>query len=189
MFAQPPGWGPWNRRQWAHGVAAHIAGLPLGAVGIGLVWHVLGGLIYRPPLWVLGVLALGLALPAARLVPVHLEGSSWRVPQAWGRLGHAGFSGVFGACLGTGLATALASPGLYLLVAWGVAAPAWSAVWPAFLAFGLGRVIPFTVIAVLADRRTTDPAEPMIEVEEITERLAPAEAALLTLLAAAFLLS
>jgi hypothetical protein len=179
VIASPPGWGPWTRPHWTAGVATHVVGLLIGAIGIAWIWWQVGGLVARPPLWALGVLALVLALTVVRVLPLHLEGSPWRVPRSWGALGHAGYSGVFGAALGTGLATALASPALYLLIAWGIAAPSWSAVWPIFLAFGIGRAAPFIAIAVKADRDSSDPFEALERVASKAASLAPAEAFLL----------
>jgi hypothetical protein len=140
----------------------HILGLLGGAIVGGAGWHLLGVLIGHPPRWMLGALAAAMAVVAAGLLPVHLDGSRWRVPREWSDLGSVWYAGIFGAALGTGLVTALASPGLYVLFAWGLTAATWSAVWPVFLAFGIGRVLPFATIglrAYIRERRVTNIGE------------------------------
>jgi hypothetical protein len=173
---------------WAGGVAVHPIGLVLGALITGAFGFGLGMLLH-PPLWTLSVLAIPLAVISAGLAGVKLEGSPWRVPGKWSRMGHILDSGVFGVMVGMGVATALASPALYLLLAWSVAAPSWAAVWPVFLAFGLGRALPFLTLALRAYRRGTDVGEELDEMTALTPRLGLVEAALLVSLAVLFAIS
>ncbi|GII97101.1 hypothetical protein [Sinosporangium siamense] len=188
MIASPPGWGPWNRKTWLTGILAHVAGLPVGAVGSALIWHGIGNLIgHIPPVW-LGVISLALAAVVSGLLPIALDGSSWRVPRSWGAWEHGPYAGVFGVALGTGFVTALASPALYLVMAWGIASPEWSATWPVFLAFAVGRAIPFIFITVAAARRKEDPADPLERASPYIQKLAFVEAMLLAGLSIVFLL-
>jgi hypothetical protein len=178
-------------------MVGHVLGLPVGALLGATGWHLAGGLVGHPPRWVVGALAAVLAAVALRLLPVHLEGSPWRVPREWSQLGRVTYAGIFGAALGTGLATALASPALYALFAWGLVAPAWSAVWPVFLAFALGRAVPFGAIGLAGYRHARDVPDVTrdftrinADVQGMLRRLsgllptlAPVEAALLAALA------
>ncbi len=169
------------------GLAGHSVGLLAGAVGVAAAWHWLGTLAGHPPRWALGLLAVLLALVAGELLPLRLPGSPWRVPRSWGRLGHVGYASVFGIALGTGLATALPSPGLYALVAWGLAAPGWPAVWPVFGAFAAGRAVPLLVVAAHADRRRGHPDQELETASRIASRLSPAESMLFAALAVIWL--
>jgi hypothetical protein len=168
------------------GLVSFALGTVAGAIAVAGAWHAAGAALH-PPRWALGLLTLLLALVTARLLPLRLPGSPWRVPRSWGALGHVAYSGVFGAALGTGLATALPSAGLYALVGWGLVAPAWTAVWPVFGAFALGRVLPVLLIAVQAERRGTYPDLVMDRARTLTTFLRPAECLLLAALAAALL--
>jgi cytochrome c biogenesis protein CcdA len=134
-------------------MATHVLGLPVGALLAGAGWHQLGVHIGHPPEWALGGLLLVLALMAVRLLPVELEGSPWRVPREWANWGRVWYGWIFGASLGTGLATKLTSPALYGLFAWGVVGDSYGQIWPAFAAFALGRAVPFAALGVAAYRR------------------------------------
>jgi hypothetical protein len=186
VTAPPPGWGQWNRTTWKLGLAAYALGTLVGAFAAAGAWHALGAVL-APPRWALGLLAVVLALVTARLLPLRLPGSPWRVPRSWGALGHLAYSAVFGAALGTGLVTALPSPGLYALVGWGLGAPAWGTVWPVFLAFGLGRALPVLLLAVQAARQGTYPDAALDRATTMTAFLRPAECLLLAALAVALL--
>ncbi len=167
----------------------HVIGLIAGASATGVLGFVIGDTLRHPPQWILGALALALAAFGARLVSVKLEGSRWRVPGHWARLGHIGDSAAFGFMVGTGVATALASPGFYLVAAWGLAAPEFSAVWPVFAAFGAGRAAPFLTAGVRAFRRGNDVGVELDNLVGYTSRLGLAEAVLLTALAPILLMS
>lgn len=187
MIAAPPGWGR-SKASWLRGVAAFLLGLALGALGIAAGWQLLSAATGRPPRWALAVLAALLALVAGKVLALHLPGSPLRVPRSWARLGHTGYSAVFGMALGTGVTTALPSPGLYALIAWGLFAPSWSAVWPVFLAFSLGRAVPFLLLAIHA-ARTNQFADHALDRARVSAALlAPAEATVLAALATVWLL-
>lgn len=178
-------------------MVTHVVGLPLGALLGAAGWHLIGDLVGHPPRWVVGGLAAALAVVALKLLPIHLDGSPWRVPREWSQLGRVTYAGIFGAALGTGLATALASPALYVLFAWGLAAPTWLAVWPVFLAFALGRAVPFAAIGLTGylrardvddvtrsyNRIDTDVRGSLHRLNAALPALAPVEAALLLVLA------
>jgi cytochrome c biogenesis protein CcdA len=191
VIATPPGWGPHPRARWLGGILTHVLGLPVGALAAAAGWHLVGVHIGHPPRWLLGVLLLALALVAVRLVPVELEGSPWRVPREWANWGRVWYGWIFGASLGTGLATKLTSPALYGLFAWGVTADSYGQLWPAFAAFALGRAVPFAVLGLTAYRRARglDLDRSLNQVNEAVQvalldtndrvrRLAPLEAAL-----------
>ncbi|HCT75468.1 MAG TPA: hypothetical protein DGT23_02520 [Micromonosporaceae bacterium] len=164
-----------------------MAGLLLGASVTGVAGFLLGELLIHSPLWTLGVLAIVMAVIAAGIFGIKLEGSRWRVPGRWSRMGHIGDSGVFGLMVGTGVATALASPGFYVVLAWSLAATEYSAVWPVFLAFGIGRALPFLTIAARAYWHDRDVGEVLDPFTRITGRLGLPEALLLTALASMWL--
>jgi hypothetical protein len=183
------------------GILVHIVGLLVGAILAGAGWHLLGVLVGHPPRWVFGIVTAAMAVVAAGLLPIHLDGSRWRVPREWSDLGRVWYAGIFGAALGTGLVTALASPGLYAVFAWGLTAATWSAVWPVFLAFGLGRALPFATIglgAYVRARRVSSIRDSFTRIDAEVQavlhrfnarvaRLAPAEAVIAAAVAALFL--
>jgi hypothetical protein len=79
---------------------------------------------------------------------VRFPSSTWQVPRTWAQRGWVTFTASFGAILGAGILTRIASPGFYVVLAWGLSAPDWDAIWPPFLAFGLARAAPSLVIAL-----------------------------------------
>jgi hypothetical protein len=188
VTAWPPGRGPGNRRKWLFAAGAHVLGLPAGAMGAAFVWTAVGTVVPDLPGWPLAVLAAGLALITSPLVSLQLRGSPWRIPREWSRFGDVAYAGIFGVALGTGMATALASPGLYLLVAWGVVAGSWHLVWPVFLAFAVGRALPFAVIVARVWRHGEQPFADLHRMNEWTQPLATPEAVLLATLAGIFAL-
>jgi cytochrome c biogenesis protein CcdA len=172
-------------------MATHVLGLPVGALLAGAGWHQLGVHIGHPPEWALGGLLLVLAVVAVRLLPVELEGSPWRVPREWANWGRVWYGWIFGASLGTGLATKLTSPVLYGLFAWGVVGDSYARICPAFAAFAVGRAIPFAVLGVAAYRRARgldldrhlnrvneDVQLALLATNDLVRRLAPLEAGL-----------
>jgi hypothetical protein len=169
------------------GVIGHVLGIVGGALAAAAGWHVLGAFLGHPPRSVLGALAAVLTLVAARLLPVRLRGSPWRVPRTWSHLGHMPYAVVFGLALGTGMATALASPALYLVIAWGLTATNWAAVWPVFLAFGIGRAAPFMAISVHALRHRVLPNNALARGESIVPGAALAEGLILAFVVAPLL--
>jgi hypothetical protein len=183
VAASPPGWGSSGYRQWIAGMAVHLLGLFAGALALAAVLFGAGELVLHPPLWTLAALAAALALVAARVVPLELSGSRWRVPQAIGRLGPVSYVGAFGVALGTGVATRAGSPATYAMVAWGLVAPRWALVWPVFAAFAAGRALGFLAVAARSWRRGTYSAEQLWPVVSLARRLWPVEAALLAMLA------
>lgn len=188
VAASPPGWGSSGYPQWIARLAVHVLGLFAGAIAVGALLFAAGELVLHPPLWTVGVVAAALALVAARLVPVPLGGSRWRVPQEWARFGPVGYAGAFGVALGTGVATRIGSPATYALLAWGVAAPEWGLVWPGFAVFAAGRAAPFLAIAARSHRRGTYTGDQLGPVVALAGRLWPVEAVVLAALAAGLLL-
>jgi hypothetical protein len=186
VTAPPPGWGQWNRTSWRRGLAAYALGTLLGAAAAAGIWYALGTPVHLPR-WLLGLLMILLALVTARLLPLRLPSSPWRVPRSWGVLGHVAYSAVFGAALGTGLATALPSAGLFAMIGWSLTTPGWAMVWPVFLAFGLARALPTLLIAARAARRGIDPETALDQAMTATTFLRPAECLLLAALAVALL--
>ncbi|MGW4474362.1 hypothetical protein ACWENQ_32220 [Nonomuraea sp. NPDC004354] len=185
MIASPPVRGREQLKAFA--VAAYAAGLPLGALATATTGYLLGEVTGGLPAWALGGVALVLALVAGGLLPVRLEGSPWRVPRHWAALGPVPYAGVFGVALGTGLATALSSPGLYLLVLWPLGAPNW---WPAvlpFLGVAAGRAFPLVLIAARSFSRGRHPSADLRRFSGWAGRLDVAETVILIILAAVWI--
>lgn len=183
VTATPPGRGLSAYPQWIARLAVHVLGVFTGALAVAALLFAAGELTLRPPLWIVGALAVGLALVAARVLPVSLSGSRWRVPQEWARFGPVGYAGAFGVALGTGVATRIGSPAMYAVLAWGLAAPQWSLVWPAFAAFAAGRAVPFLAIAARSQRRGTYTADQLGMFSGLVGRLWLVESAVLAALA------
>ena len=131
------------------------------------------------PVAPVGVLALLLAPVAAGLGGLRLEGSPWRVPRSWTALGPVGYAGAFGLALGTGVLTALTSPAAYVLLAWLATGPSGTAALAVALAYAAGRTVPVLVIAAVARRRDTHPAELVAAAGARIPRLGAVEAAVL----------
>ena len=189
VAASPPGRGSPGYPQWIVRLAVHVLGLFAGALAVAALLYAAGELGAHPPLWTVGLLAAGLALVAARVVPVTLGGSRWRVPQEWARFGDVGYAGAFGVALGTGVATRIGSPATFAVLAWGLAAPEWGLVWPGFAAFAAGRAVPFLAVAARSHHHGTYSADELGAFSGLAGRLWPIEAALLAALAAWLLLA
>jgi cytochrome c biogenesis protein CcdA len=183
-------------------MATHVLGLPAGALLAAAGWHQLGVHVGHPPRWALAGLLPALALVAVRLVPVELEGSPWRVPREWANWGRTWYGWIFGAALGTGLATKLTSPALYAVFGWGLVGDSYAHIWPVFAAFALGRAVPFTALGAAAYRRARgldldrhlnqvneDVQLTLLATNDRVRALAPLEAAIAVLIAAFLLFS
>lgn len=188
VAASPPGWGSSGYPQWIAQLAAHVLGLFAGALALGALLFAAGELIWHPPPWTVGVLAALLVLVTARMAPVTLPGSRWRVPQDWARLGSVGYAGAFGMALGLGVVTRVGSPAMYAVLAWGVAAPEWNLAWPVFVVFAAGRTVPFLAVATRSYRQGTYSGDQLEPVAGFVRRLWPVEGILLAVLAAGLLL-
>jgi len=188
VAASPPGWGSSGYPQWIAQLAAHVFGLFAGALALGALLFAAGELIWHPPPWTVGVLAALLVLVTARMAPVTLPGSRWRVPQDWARLGSVGYAGAFGMALGLGVVTRVGSPAMYAVLAWGVAAPEWNLAWPVFVVFAAGRTVPFLAVATRSYRQGTYSGDQLEPVAGFVRRLWPVEGILLAVLAAGLLL-
>lgn len=95
-----------------HGLAT-LVGSSVLFVGLHAVSPVRGnsfGLV------LLAVIAMLCALFVLPVMPIALTGSPWRVPRTWGNKGIVPYATLFGLALGTGVMTALTSPGFYALV-------------------------------------------------------------------------
>ncbi|MGI5489973.1 hypothetical protein [Microtetraspora malaysiensis] len=145
--------------------------------------YLLGEVTGGVPAWALGGVALVLALVAGGFVPVRLEGSPWRVPRHWAALGTVPYAGVFGVALGTGLATALSSPGLYLVVLWPLGAPNWWLAIVPFLGVAAGRAFPLVLISARSFSRGRHPSADLRRFSRWAGRLDVAEAVILIILA------
>jgi len=188
VAASPPGWGSSGYPQWIAQLAAHVLGLFAGALALAALLFATGELIWHPPLWTVGALAALLALVTARVVPVALPGSPWRVPQDWARFGSVGYAGAFGMALGLGVATRIGSPAMYAVLAWGVAAPEWSLAWPVFVVFAAGRAVPFLAVATRSHHQGTYSGDQLGPAAGFVRRLWPVEGIVLAVLAAGLLL-
>jgi hypothetical protein len=67
-------------------------------------------------LTIIGAMAVLCALVSLPVLPIYFVGSPWRVPQTWGQYGFWLYSALFGTALGTGILTALPSPGFYIIL-------------------------------------------------------------------------
>jgi formate-dependent nitrite reductase membrane component NrfD len=114
--------------------------------------------------------------------------SRWAVPQAWARFGHAAYAGLFGLILGLGVLTAAASTGLYAMMAYAWAAPAWWSPWIVFLCFGICRSLPVPLLAMIVRRRGQHPHELLEALSKVAASIRPVEAALLAAIGVGFIL-
>jgi hypothetical protein len=185
MTAWPPVRGTsWHRFQ-RMAPAAFAAAAVAGALAAGTVlWLV--GFPARPPLALVGAVALAGAVldlsPVERLLP----SPRWRIPRAWCVHGVLRTAGLFGSLLGAGFFTATTSPAAYAIWAWALSAPRWSLVWPVFVAFALGRAVPMRIV-----QRELGSCHVVVATETVAarvNRLRLAELATLGLLAGAILL-
>ncbi len=184
MIAESPGWGPLDKRTWVGGLFAYPIGLLAGGLAMGAALRLLGSLVPGAlPLWPLAVVAVALALIAVRVIPIQLRGSLWRVPQSWYRFGAVSYALGFGVTMGTGVMTALSSPGYYLLLIWGLIAGGWATVLSVFAAFAVGRAAAFLVVALVAYRQDRSAGDLLDQADVLAGRLAPVEAAVLVALA------
>jgi hypothetical protein len=136
--------------------------VPVGAVAAATLWYAVGSVFGHLPLILVALAAALLGLVDLGLPPVRLPSSPWRIPRSWVRFGHPAYSAIFGASLGTGLLTALASPALYAMVLWGTAAHAWADAAIVFVGFAVGRVVPVIGIAADAYLRRKAAADPYV---------------------------
>ncbi len=123
----------------------HVSGLVTSAVLVGALLYAVAHLLWGIPQLLYAAIALVLAVFASGVLPVPLPGSRLRVPQSWFQFGDMLYSAAFGIALGSGVLTALSSPGYYAVVAWGLSGEAWRETWPVFVAFAAGRALIFAV--------------------------------------------
>lgn len=171
----PPGRGLKERAVWCLGVIGHLVGVLAGATVAAFAWFGLGLLVGPLTTVAVGVIAVVVGLVESRLLPLRLFSSPWRIPQSWRSLGPVGYPTVFGFCLGLGLLTALSSPALYAVIAFGLAALSLPGVLVVFGAFGVGRVIVPLVLAMLAPFGT-DEADALMRMEDRSLWAGPVEA-------------
>lgn len=150
MIASPSVRGYRSRSQRMRGIVAYVVAVLSAAMATGLLFFALGRFLWQRPLQIVAFVALGSALISSGLVPVRSPQSPWRIPKSWNRFGPTTFAALFGFVLGLGFLTVVSSSGYYVLLVWAAMSPAWSDVWPAFVAFGAGRVMPLILAAILA---------------------------------------
>jgi hypothetical protein len=166
-----------------------VAGVFAGALAVGVLLYATFATVANPPEWAFAALTAALALVTAGLIPIHLDGSPWRVPQSWHRLGPVGYPAAFGVALGTGFATQLSSPAAYLVLVWPTVAPGWTQIWPVFAAFAAGRALPFLAVAIRSAQRRSYPADQLEPIATATRSLPPVEAFIMASIAAWLLAS
>jgi len=176
-----------SARKWALGFVAYLAAMPVGALVMGALVYLAGHAL--PPIGssFTGLVAAAAALTATGLLPVRFPSSKWQVPREWARLGWVAFTASFGAILGAGVLTRIASPGFYVVLAWGLSAPDWGAIWPAFLAFGLARAAPSVAIALGVLRVRNRPHRMFVWSNQMARASFAVQLMLLPVIAATFL--
>jgi hypothetical protein len=185
MTASPPVRGlSWHRYRGL-APAAFTAAAVAGALAAGAaLW--LAAFPVRPPLAVVGAVALAAVTVDLFLGEARLPSPRWRIPRAWCGRGVVRTAGLFGSLLGAGFFTATTSPAAYAIWAWALSAPSWSLVWPVFAAFALGRAVPMLVVR--HEVRSCDIVPAVEVVAGRVARLRLVELASLGLLAGAILL-
>jgi hypothetical protein len=132
----------------AHTLGGTAGGLFMGAV-LGSLRDLLPGIVHQRDLvfdLVLGVLALLLALRAARLVNVPLPESRWQVPRRWlSSMPFGSAAGAYGLCLGAVIFTRIV-PSMYLLMAWIIVRGGMGAGATTLAVYGLARSLPLWVV-------------------------------------------
>lgn len=129
-------------------MVAYLLSVPVGALVIGSLLFVARRMLGTAPAATVGWVALATMASASGLLPVRFPQSKWQVPREWLRFGWVAFTALFGFMLGTGVMTAIASPGFYVLLAWGLAVSHWDSLWPVFMSFGVARALPLLIVAL-----------------------------------------
>lgn len=191
VIAAPRIEGILDGRSRAAEVVLHCVGILIGAIAIGLVTIGISQLVAFPS-GVTGALVLTLALAGcvaifARGDMSTAAGSAWRVPRNWAAVGHSTYAAVFGVALGAGFITALPSVGLLGIFLWAVADAKPVIVLVVFVAFALGRVLPFLAIAERSRRTGVFPVGSVDFATKIARGAFATEVAGLGILAVALL--
>ncbi len=114
------------------------------------VFFAIGQATWQPPPATLGILAIATFLFGRRLLPVRRGRQPRRVPQSWRRFGHGIYALLFGATLGVGAITEMASLSILVLWLWSASADTGAGVWPPAVAFAAAHVMPTLVVGALA---------------------------------------
>lgn len=150
--------GPRAVSRWFARICAYCGGLLLTAALTGGIIGLIGnslaalGLTRNSLVFPFGIAIVALLYGSAEFVPLHLPqpiDRAWQVPATWGRFGRTGMALLFGATVGTGFLTRIGFMGYYILVGLMVASSSVSVSVAAFIAYGLGRLLPFVTAAIL----------------------------------------
>jgi hypothetical protein len=183
VIAAPPVRGYRSRSIRLRGIVAFVAATLFGALLTGLALFAVGQLVLQPPIQLVALVSVAAAIASTGLGPVRLPQLLWRVPRSWSRFGPTTFASLFGVILGIGVLTAISSPGYYVLVLWAIVSPAWSSVWPAFAAFGIGRAAPLALAALLSGEREGRLQVVVQQLRAVTGAVAYAETGMLVAVA------
>lgn len=144
MIASTPGWSAGSGWRKVGYLCAYGASVVVGSSLIALVLiatRIVVSHDAEPLRVVAGVVSIGMGLVAVRLIPIRLQGSLWRVPRSWTRFGPSRYRMMFGICMGTGVMTALASPGLYAVPGLALSAAHLGDVVALVYGFAVGRTV------------------------------------------------
>lgn len=188
MVALPPGRGRGATGSWLGGLAAYAVAVPVGTVLTSTMLHVIGRLVWQPPLQLVGLVALVTAFSVGGIMPLPLPTSTWVLPQSWSRFGHPAYAGLFGGLLGLGVVTVISSAGFYAILAYGLTAPYLHGALPVFLVFGVARVLPIVALAIIPLRREVQVHEYLERTSELAKLILPLELALLSAAGVLFLM-
>ena len=144
---------PWLRPLLGGPGAFALGGVTAGAL-VGVALQSVGGLL---PVSVLRgaavVVATVLLLRPVLFNSLRPPSGRWMVPRGWSRFGRPGHSLLFGAALGTGFATPVATGTVYLVALLAAAAETSLPAADIFGVFGLARAVPLIVVGRCLSRR------------------------------------
>lgn len=156
-----------------------------GSVALALL---LSAFPFNAPRVLLAPLSICGGLVALQAIQIRLPQSPWRVPKSWSLDGQISFVFRFGFVLGFAILTAVPSPGLYVMLYFGMTRPGLSILLVVFAVFAAFRAAPMGIVSGRNLRTITYPVSLVDSLTEMARRASVVEAALLLALAMAVVL-